>query len=209
VNVPAPVGVLVAVVLVVVGWRAGVLRTRSFLRSDWIRVVIAAGVLVVALPWIAADLGFYFNGVPGLGWLFQTGELRTEPGNPVAHPAVHHGHHHGMDGALLVLAAVLLSRRMATVRRPRLRSLLVAYLALLLTYGIGNVANDAWLEQVVKRGWTDWQIPSVTEPRLTVAWAIIVGAAGTIWGIWTRSSRAAAGKTLPSAAPTSYGRRVD
>ena len=33
-------------------------------------------------------------------------------------------------------------------------------------YGIANIANDAWFEQVVKRGWTDWAIPNVLRPDL-------------------------------------------
>ena len=41
-------------------------------------------------------------------------------------------------------------------------------------YGIANIANDAWFEQVVKRGWTNWAIPSVLRPDLTIAWGLIV-----------------------------------
>jgi hypothetical protein len=50
-------------------------------------------------------------------------------------------------------------------------------------YGIGNIANDFWLEQVVKRGWTTWEIPNVLTPRITVAWAVIVVAAAVIWAV--------------------------
>ena len=69
--------------------------------------------------------------------------------------AVHLGHHHGLDGALLVLSALLLSRPPArpgppgTVRR--------LYLSLMLGYGGVNLAQDAWNEQLVKRGWVDWR----------------------------------------------------
>src|SRR5205823_5869635 len=85
-----------------------------------------------------------------------------------------HGHHHGMDGVLLVLSALLLSRLVPAVRRAWFRWALGVYLALMVCYGVGNIANDAWLEQVVKRGWTGWEIPSVFQPRLTIAWLVIV-----------------------------------
>jgi hypothetical protein len=137
--------------------------------------------LVAALPWLAADLGLYSNGVPLLGKLFQSGQVLPErPGLPTFGPAVHHGHHHGMDGVLLVLTALLLSRRVG--RRP----VLAAYLSLMFCYGVANFANDFWIEQVVKRGWTSWEIPSVTEPRLSVAWSLIVIAAVGMWALWVR-----------------------
>ena len=156
--------------------------------GDAARIAAACALIVLALPWIAADLGFSFDGVPVLGTLFQTGELRRQPGSPALHPAVHHGHHHGMDGTLLVLTALLLSRTLGRLRSRAVRRVLSGYLALMLCYGLGNVANDAWLEQVVKRGWTSWSIPDVTEPRLSAAWGIIVACALAIWlgGEWTR-----------------------
>jgi hypothetical protein len=137
--------------------------------------------LALALPWLCADLGLSFNGVPVLGTLYQTGELRSLPHVHGLHPAVHHGHHHGMDGVLLILSALLLSRALTSVTAPWLRRTLGAYLALMFCYGAGNLANDFWLEQVVKRGWTDWEIPGVTTPKATVAWGVIVLAAGALW----------------------------
>ncbi len=139
--------------------------------------------LLLSLPWLAADLGVYLDRVPGIGDVFLSGELRTQPGDPAPHPAVHHGHHHGMDGTLLLLSALLLVPAVSTVA-GRLRWLLGAYLALMLTYGAANLANDAWLEQVVKRGWTSREIPDVTVPALDVAWAIVVAAAAALWAVW-------------------------
>ena len=40
------------------------------------------------------------------------------------------------------------------------------YLALMLTYGVAVAAQDAWLEQVVKRGWTSRRMPDVVRPAL-------------------------------------------
>src|ERR671930_183756 len=58
--------------------------------------------LLLAIPWLAADLGFHLDGVPGLRSIFLTGKVVG------VRAAVHLGHHHGMDGVLLTLAALLL-----------------------------------------------------------------------------------------------------
>jgi hypothetical protein len=190
VNAIAAAGVLVALVLTLVAMsRLGRPTRPVFRRADLIRVLVAAAVLVLALPWIGADLGLSFSGVPVLGSVYQTGELRAQPHGSALHPAVHHGHHHGMDGALLVLSALLLSRLVTAVSGRRLRGVLGAYLALLLCYGAGNIANDFWLEQVVKREWTTWEIPDVTTPKASVAWGVIVVAAAALWATWVWRGR--------------------
>jgi hypothetical protein len=124
VNAVAAIGVLLALVLTgAVASKGGVSRS-SWHRADWVRAALALVLLVAALPWLAADLGLYSNGVPLLGRLFQSGQFLPErPGLPNFAPAVHHGHHHGMDGVLLVLTALLLSRRLA--RRAALPDVLL------------------------------------------------------------------------------------
>jgi hypothetical protein len=186
VNVLAALGVGTAVVLgVAAAARGGVERT-PWRSGDRVRVATAVAALLVAVPWLAADLGLSFNGVPILGTLYQSGELRTQPGISELHPAVHRGHHHGMDGVLLVLSALLLSRALAGVRRKTLRAAAGAYLALMLSYGIGEIANDFWLEQVVKRGWTNWAIPDVTKPSVSAAWGVIVLGAVVVYMVTAR-----------------------
>lgn len=181
VNAVAAVGVLLALLLSDVVARRGGLQKTSWRRGDWVRVSLAVAFLVAALPWLAADLGLFSNGFPLLGKLFQSGQFLPErPGLPTFAPAVHHGHHHGMDGVLLVLTVLLLSRQAG--RRP----VFAAYLSLMFCYGVGNFANDFWIEQVVKRGWTSWEIPDVAVPRLTVAWSVIVIAAVGLWALWVR-----------------------
>ena len=181
VNAVAAVGVLLALLLSDVVARRGGLQKTSWRRGDWVRVSLAVVFLVAALPWLAADLGLFSNGFPLLGKLFQSGQFLPErPGLPTFAPAVHHGHHHGMDGVLLVLTVLLLSRQVG--RRP----VYAAYLSLMFCYGVGNFANDFWIEQVVKRGWTSWEIPDVAVPRLTVAWSVIVIAAVGLWALWVR-----------------------
>ncbi len=125
-------------------------------------------VLVVSLPWIAAELGFHFPGD-----LFMGEELGQEDGTTIA--AVHLGHHHGLDGAVLVLTGLLLSR--VVVPERRLRVAVQGYLGLMLAYGSVNCVQDAWNEQLVKRGWTDTSIPSALLPSLTPIWLVVAGLA--------------------------------
>jgi hypothetical protein len=176
VNAVAALGVFVAFALTVIVLRGrgrAVWARRQ--KGDRIRLAVAATALFLALPWLAAELGFFLNGVPVLGWLFQTGAYRsTLPGLPPFPPAVHHGHHHGLDGVLLLLSALLLSRVVPSLRHRRLRVAVGAYLALMACYGVGNIANDFWIEQVWKRHWTTWQIPDVLRPNASVAWGVIV-----------------------------------
>ena len=186
INAVAAVGVAAALALTLaLAIHSGLQRTGRR-RGDSLRIALAALLLALAVPWLAADLGLWFNGVPVLGTLYQTGELRHQPGVSGLHPAVHHGHHHGLDGVLLILTALLLSRLVPDVRRPALRRGIGAYLSLLAAYGAGNIANDFWTEQVVKRGWTDWQIPDVLVPTASVAWGIILLTAAVIYACTAR-----------------------
>jgi len=171
VNTLAAVGVLLALVLSLSVARSGVSRPERR-RCDAARIVGASVLLVLSAPWVAAELGFFLDGVPVLGAIF-----RTEQPFPDVYPfppSVHHGHHHGMDGFLLVVTALLLSR----LRPGRA---LTAYLALMFCYGLANIANDFWIEQVWKRGWVSWQLPNVLEPKASVAWAVILAAAAASW----------------------------
>ena len=142
---------------------------RSFaprLRGDRLRVIAAIVVLVLSLPWVTAELGFHFPGD-----LFLGEELgRESDGREIA--AVHLGHHHGTDGALLFVTALLLSR--IRVPRGRLRITVSGYLGAMLAYGAVNCAQDFWHEQVVKRGWTDVGIPSALLPGARPIWLVIV-----------------------------------
>jgi len=144
-------------------------------RGDVARVVLAAVLVVLASPWIAAELGFYLDGVPVLGWLFQTGKL-AHFHNPLHH-AVHHGVHHGLQGLLLALTALLLSR-LPSGRGAK------AFLSLLLAYGVANVANDAWLEQVAERGWSSTSLPSVLGFSPNWLWLAVLVVAAAVWLLW-------------------------
>jgi len=139
-------------------------------------------VLVLSLPWLAADLGWYLP-----GGVFLTDTVVTEGNETLA--AVHLGHHHGLDGALLVLTALLLSR--AAVQGRRLRQVTTGYVALMLAYGAVNFAEDGWHEQLVKRGTLDWRIPSAKVPSLSPVWLVILGLTLLAFAVLSREQRKA------------------
>ncbi len=150
-------------------------RTRpvadAWRNSDWWRIAAAVVLLVVALPWVFASAGFYVGDVPLLGKIFMSQEFWPSGSTQ---RAVHLGLHHGLDGTLLAISALALGRGIGSLPAGWTRTALRWYLALMLAYGLANFANDAWLEQVVKRGWTSWQIPNMLRPELNVAWALLL-----------------------------------
>ena len=168
-NVVPALGVAIAGVLTVLAARRAGTSFAPRRAWDVARVAVAAAVLLVSLPWLSADLGLYFPGD-----VFMGEELgREADGTLIA--AVHLGHHHGLDGTLLVLTALLLSR--VAVPRGKLRIATYAYLGTMLAYGAVNLVQDAWNEQVVKRGWTDASIPSAILPSAKPVWLVVVGLA--------------------------------
>jgi hypothetical protein len=168
---------------------------------DHLRIVLAIAVVPLAVPWLLADLGVSLNGVPVLGSIWQTGELRSQPGVAGLHPAVHHGHHHGMDGTLLVWSALIVSRALPAIRRRGPRIGTAAWLSLGLAYGFAQISNDFWLEQVVKRGWTDWEIPDLTRPSVSVGWLLILLATAAIYWLWFGREDGPAGEAAVSSRP--------
>ena len=162
-------GVLIAIALTIAAARRAGTSFAPRLPGDPARVIAAAVVLVLSLPWAAADLGFHFPGD-----VFMGEELgRESNGRLIA--AVHLGHHHGMDGAVLFVTALLLSR----VQLPpgRLRLAIGGYLGTMLAYGAVNCVQDSWNEQIMKRGWTDTSIPSAILPGARPIWLVIVALA--------------------------------
>jgi hypothetical protein len=189
-NLPAVLGVALAFLLTVWASRNGRREfPRTSARGDAARLVVGGLSLFFAAPYIAAELGFFLDGVPVLGSIFITGAIRPEPGAGYSHAAVHHGHHHGLDGFLLVATALLLSRLVGSIRRPVLRTLTAVYLALLLVYGLTNQVQDLWTEQIVKRGWTSWEIPNVLHPSLSAAWAAMIACGLVIYALFLRPRR--------------------
>ncbi len=172
---PRPVeAVGVLTMALALGLTVGAVRTNGTrrlaprARGDRVRLLLGGSLLILALPWLSADLGIDTTDLPLLGFVFVP---------------VHLGHHHGMDGTLLALTALLLSRTLDRMHPPVLRSALSFYLALLLAYGMWRVCQDFWGEQVVGRGWASFHLPqAVVEGRPTgpAVWAGLLLVAGLV-----------------------------
>jgi hypothetical protein len=163
------------------------------LDARWINVVPAAGVLIAlaldlraprgririgrgtlaacfalglaSLVWIAAELGFH----AGFGVFLAGVEWH-------GHAAVHLGHHHGLDGTMLAATGLLLLRLPLSLAGR-------AYASLMIAYGLVNAAQDAWTEQVVKRGWAAHEIPNALHPALNGSWLAIVVLAAAVLAV--------------------------
>lgn len=174
-NALPALGVAIAFVLTVLAARRVGTGFAQRLRGDTLRLVVAAVALAVSLPWVTAELGFHLPG--GLG-VFRTDEPYTEPGE-AATASVHLGHHHGFAGTLLLLAGLLLSR--VPVAGGRLRHVYRAAVSLLLAYASVNLlVQDLWHEQVVKRGWTGWDMPSAITPAAKPLWLVTLALTGVV-----------------------------
>ena len=46
-----------------------------------------------------------------------------------------------------------------------LRTGLAVYLSVMIPYGVANMANDGWHEQIVERGWAAWAVPDMLRPE--------------------------------------------
>ena len=165
-------GVAIVLVLTVAAAQVAGVRLAPRRGLDALRVIVAVVVLVLSIPWIAAELGFF---LPDGVFLMQ--KLGREADGTVI-PAVHLGHHHGLDGSVLVLSGLLLSR--VAPRGRRLGLVFSLYVALMLAYGAMQLAEDGWHEQFVKRGWLEWTIPASLEPKLAPIWLVTLGIAAVI-----------------------------
>jgi hypothetical protein len=190
VNALAGVGALVALALTAAALtRGGLGESQPFNSWDIARIGLAVVLVVAALPWIWAELGFYVDETPVIGDPFLAGQVRPSLDQEQGLRAVHLGHHHGMDGILLALGALLLSRVPSRMPRKGEGTALAAYVAVLLTYGLANALQDGWNEQLVKRGTVDAQLPSVIRPDLSAAWLGILLGAVAIYFVLFRVGR--------------------
>lgn len=199
VSIAALTGLAIAIGLTIqLARRQGVVGFRHE-RGDRRRLAAGLVVLAVSLPWLAALLGLSLDRVPLLGAVFVTDTKLTQPGNPTPFPAVHDGLHHGLDGAILIWSALVLSRELRRFCSRQLVRLLVALLSFFLAYGSWNVAQDFWLEQVVKRGVTTAEIPYAIASTPTVAWGIVLLLSTGVFAVLRPGSRnPAAGHAGPS-----------
>ena len=192
INVVPAIGVVLAVSLTIAAARRAGTAFSPWRDGDRWRIVAAVVALVVSLPWLFAELGVHFP-----PWPFLTDQPYREPHEPVT-AAVHLGHHHGFAGTLFFLAALLLSRPF--IAGARLRAVYGFLVSLLLVYGATNVAQDFWHEQVVKRDWSDFDIPTAIRPRLHVIWLLMLGGAAVVYALgFARGDSAAASGDNPAA----------
>jgi hypothetical protein len=190
VNAIPALGVVLGFSLTLAATRRAGAAFASRCAGDPLRLVTAALVLVLSLPWIAAELGFHLPGDVFLG----EEPYREEDGRRFA--AVHLGHHHGGDGTMLVLTALLLSR--VRMRPGALRMVYTSYLGAMLAYGAVNLVQDLWHEQVVKRGWTDVDIPSALLPGPRPIWLVIVVLAVVATAVLLREDEGGAADPAPA-----------
>lgn len=167
INVVPAIGVLIAVALAVEAVRLGIdLSPPRPLDSG--RFTLGSIAAIVSVPWMAASVGAF---LPGTIFLME----EATGGSHAGEVAVHLGHHHGFDGALIVITALLLSRM--PIHRIGLGVVTRVYVSLLFGYGLVNFVQDAWNEQIVKRGWSDTTIPSALHPAIAPIWGVVLGAA--------------------------------
>lgn len=175
INVVPAVGVALALGLTIAAVRRAGAAFARHARGDGLRVALGVLLLLLALPWLAAEAGFYFPGD-----VFMGEEVPSARDRGIA--AVHLGFHHGTAGVLLALAALALSRAPTT-------QALAGFLSLMLAYGLANAVQDGWNEQLWKRGSVDQHIESVLRPDLSAGWLAIVLAAFAIYWFWFRPER--------------------
>jgi hypothetical protein len=189
-NALAGIGALLALGLTVWALRRGGLGdSQPFNRWDYAKIALAVGLVFAALPWIWAELGFYVDTAPVIGDPFIAKVVKPSLGGEPSLHAVHLGHHHGLDGILLAVAALLLSRVPSRMPRKREGTALAVYVALLLTYGLANALQDGWNEQLVKRGTFESKLPSVIRPDLSPAWLGVLLGAVVIYFVLFRVGR--------------------
>lgn len=186
VNALPATGVLLALILTIVAVRLtgfGTPRQRG--RGDVVALAAGALLVVLGLPWFLADLGVYVEDIPLIGGAFMSKEIVA--GETL--PAVHLGHHHGLSGVMFALVALALMRPLMQMGRSRLRWPLTIYVAFMLVYGVTNAVQDFWGEQLVKRGTTTTEFPSMLRPDITPAWGLVLLATFAISGILWRAIR--------------------
>ena len=170
VNVLPALGVGLVLALSVSAARAEGIGGWGSARGDRLRIAGFVVVGLVSLPWFFAELGFY---IPGP--VFVASEVHDGAA------AVHLGEHHGLVGLQIIAAMLLLSRELPRLQAGWRRTALAAWMSGLIAYGLGNIANDVWGEQVVKRGWADSGLPSVLRPSVNWLWLVVLAVAAAIF----------------------------
>jgi hypothetical protein len=188
-NVIPALGVAIAIGLTVWALRSGGLGAgMTWTGLDTGGAIFAGILLIMSVPWIFADLGIYVDDIPLLERVYMSKEIVE--GHTMA--AVHLGDHHGFNGTIFALTALVLARAVWQIGQNWLRLAMTAYLAFMFVYGVTNMLQDFWGEQIVKRGWLDASFPSVVLPKLSLPWLLMLLATvvvATSFALLTRPSR--------------------
>jgi hypothetical protein len=183
INLVPAAGVAITAILVAIAIRVrGIGPVERWRGSDTVAAVVGGIFLIAGLPWVLAQAGFYIESVPVLGRVFMS--KGTE--NGIEEIYVHLGDHHGYSGLLILISALVLRRVIGLLQPFWLDRALSAYVAFMLAYGIANFIQDGWYEQIVKRGWSSYDIPNTTVPALTPVWGLIVLGAVVFWFVMFR-----------------------
>lgn len=181
INALPALGIAIALGLTGLALRAGpVGGWRPWTRRDGLSLVAGIAGVLGGLPVIFAQAGIYVADVPGLRSIFMS--RAVEDGQKVVY--VHIGNHHGFAGVFMLLAGLLLARELIAARERAIRLVFGWYVSLLTIYGAANLVQDAWGEQIVKRGWTDHTIRNLIRPSLTLDWLSIVIGTVLFWLIY-------------------------
>jgi len=181
INAVPAVGLVVIAVLTVLAARREGLAPTPRATGDPLRVALACILLLVAVPWLFALVGFYA----------PDPIYADEPSPDEKLAAVHLGSHHGLYGVLFALAGLALSRALPGFRDRLLTACASIVMALMLAYGLANAFQDFEVEQLWKRGTVGWKAPSMLLPSVTWGWLAILVAAAVIELAWFRRERRA------------------
>ena len=178
-NLVPGIGVALALGLGVAAIRRAGTSLQPRLPGDPVRLILAAVVLVLSLPWIAAELGFHLPGISSWGRALPNGGRAPRGGGaPRRAPR------------MAWLADATLRAFLSRVQAAgRLRISLLVGTAALAAYGAVNATQDFWQEQLVKRGTVDWAIPSALYPGLKPVTLVTCCLPGSLPGCYPASRR--------------------
>ncbi len=117
-----------------------------------IRLAIFIAATIICLPWIFAIVGVYISDIPGLNLIYLGRQPYARENN---YPSVHLGEHHGWDGYLFtvmaLLSSILLDNRY-NLRNQLGRSIIAGGCAFFALYAFFAIPEDFLNEQLIKRG---------------------------------------------------------
>ncbi|MFW9905431.1 MAG: hypothetical protein ACFFFH_13910 [Candidatus Thorarchaeota archaeon] len=144
-------------------------------RPHYLEYSLLGLVTFFSLPWIFAQLGFYISDFPILGIIFWARQSTLQEQEPKYPNAVHIGTHHGTEGFLIIVFLWITTLWiLPVILDNRVRQSLGVITGFGFGYAIYNAAEDFLTEQIYKRGWMDFRLPSGTTPGLNLQYLTIL-----------------------------------